>query len=56
MAHRTYVGPFDAVEIFEQTVRRGEQIEVDTDTAARLDEQPENWAKPQTKAAKEADQ
>lgn len=54
--HRTYVGPFDAVDILEQTVRRGEQIEVDDATAALLDEQPDNWAKPQTKAAKEADQ
>lgn len=55
MPHRVYVGPFDAVEIFEQTVRRGDQVEVDADTAASLDEQPDNWAKPQTKAAKEAD-
>lgn len=55
MVHRVYVGPFDSVDILEFTVRRGEQIEVDADLAAKLDEQPDNWAKPQTKAAKEAD-
>jgi hypothetical protein len=54
--HRVYVGPHDAVDALGQTVRRGEQIEVDADTAALLDAQPDNWAKPQTKAAKEADQ
>lgn len=56
MPHRVYVGVHDAVDIFDQTVRRGDSIEVDADTAARLDDQPDVWAKPQTKAAKEADQ
>lgn len=55
MQHRTYVGPFDVVEIFGQSVRRGEQFEVDADQAASLDDQPDNWAKPQTKAAKEVE-
>jgi hypothetical protein len=55
MPHRVYVGPHDAVDVLEQTVRRGEQIEVDADTAEQLDAQPDNWAKPTTKAAKEAE-
>jgi hypothetical protein len=55
--HRTYVGPHDEVELAAtgQVVKHGEQIEVDADLAKALDEQPDNWAKPQTKAAKEAD-
>lgn len=53
--HRVYVGPFDEVEVLGQTVRRGEQIEVEAEEAERLDDQPDNWARPQTKAAKEAD-
>lgn len=57
MPHRIYVGPHDEVELITtgQVVRRGESIEVDTDLAAALDEQPSNWAKPNTRAAKEAD-
>lgn len=54
MQHRTYVGAHDEVELAAtgQVVRRGEQIEVDADLAAQLDEQPANWAKPNTNAAK----
>ena len=58
MPHRVYVGPHDAVELAAtgQVVKHGEQVEVDADLAAALDAQPSNWAKPNTKAAKEADQ
>lgn len=56
--HRTYTGPFDEVELAAtgQVVKRGESVEVDADLAALLDEQPSNWSKTNTKAAKEADQ
>lgn len=54
MVQRVYVGPHDEVELIDtgDFVRRGESVEVDADLAARLDEQPGNWAKPATKAAK----
>lgn len=56
MVQRVYVGPHDEVELVEtgDFVRRGESVEVDAELAARLDEQPTNWAKPSTKAAKSA--
>jgi hypothetical protein len=56
MPHRTYVGPHDEVEIAAtgQVVRRGQSVEVDAEFAETLDAQPENWAKPNTKAAKDA--
>lgn len=56
MPHRTYVGPHDEVEIAAtgQTVRRGDAVEVDSDLAELLDQQPQNWAKPNTNAAKGA--
>jgi hypothetical protein len=52
--HRKYVGPHDEVELAAtgQVVKHGEQIEVDADLAKALDQQPDNWAKPRTKAAK----
>lgn len=55
MVQRVYVGPHDEVELIDtgDFVRRGESVEVDADLAARLDEQPDNWAK-LTKAAKSA--
>lgn len=58
MPHRIYVGPHDEVELAStgQVVRHGESVEVDADLAQSLDGQPSNWAKPNTKAAKEADQ
>jgi hypothetical protein len=54
MPHRVYVGVHDEVELAAtgQVVKHGEQIEVDADLAKALDEQPDNWAKPQTTAAK----
>lgn len=57
MPQRTYVGAHDEVEVpaLGAVVKRGEQVEVDADLAAALDAQPDNWAKPNTKAAKEAD-
>lgn len=57
MPQRVYVGAHDEVEVpaLGAVVKRGEQVEVDADLAAALDEQPGNWAKPNTKAAKEAD-
>jgi hypothetical protein len=56
MPHRTYVGPHDEVEIpaTGQVVRRGKSVEVDAEFAEALDAQPSNWAKPNTKAAKDA--
>lgn len=56
MPHRIYVGPHDEVELAAtgQTVRRGDSVEVDSDLAEQLDAQPENWAKPNTNAAKDA--
>lgn len=56
MPHRIYVGPHDEVELAAtgQVVRRGEPVEVDPDLAEQLDEQPANWAKPNTNAAKDA--
>lgn len=56
MPHRVYVGPHDEIEISEtgQVVRRGSSAEVDAEMAERLDEQPDNWAKPNTNAAKNA--
>ena len=54
---RIYVGGHDEVEVPSLgVVKRGESVEVDADMAASLDEQPTNWAKPNTKAAKEVDQ
>ena len=52
---RTYSGPYDQVEIpaLGLVVKYGEPVEVDTDTAKLLDEQPDNWAKPSTKNTKE---
>lgn len=57
MARRIYIGPFDEIEldVTGAVVRRGEAVEVDDSLAARLDEQPANWAKPNTKAAKDVD-
>lgn len=57
MPHRVYVGPHDEVELIPtgQVVKRGDSIEVDSDLAAQLDEQPSNWAKPNTKVAKEVE-
>jgi hypothetical protein len=54
MPHRTYVGAHDEVElaVTGQVVRRGESVEVDADLAEQLDAQPNNWAKPNTNAAK----
>lgn len=55
MPQRTYVGPHDEVELAAtgQIVRRGESVEVDAELAELLDAQ-DTWAKPTTKAAKEA--
>lgn len=57
MQKRYYVGPYDEVELDAtgDVVRRGEYVEVDDDLAELLDQQPTNWAKPNTKAAKQAD-
>jgi hypothetical protein len=54
MPHRTYVGPHDEVELAAtgQVVRRGDSVEIDADLAEALDEQPDNWAKPNTNSAK----
>lgn len=54
---RQYIGPFDEVEIpsLGLTVKRGGSIEVESEVAASLDEQPDVWAKPNTKAAKEVE-
>lgn len=56
MPNRVYVGPHDEVELAATgaLVRRGESVEVDADLAEQLDAQPENWAKPNTNAAKDA--
>ena len=56
MVQRVYVGPHDEVEIWQtgQIVKRGEAVDVDGDLAESLDEQPDAWAKPSTKAAKSA--
>jgi len=56
MVKRVYVGPHDEVEIADtgQVVRRGDTVEVEAGLAERLDEQPSNWAKPTTSAAKNA--
>lgn len=56
MPHRIYIGPHDEVELpaADAIVRRGESVEVDADLAEQLDEQPDNWAKPNTNAAKSA--
>lgn len=55
MAHRIYVGAHDEVEVpdLNVVVKRGDSIEVTPEQAALLDDQPENWAKPNTTAAKE---
>lgn len=52
---RVYVGPHDEVDVPDLgvTVKRGESVEVTAEQAAVLDEQPANWAKPNTNAAKE---
>lgn len=57
MPQRVYTGPHDEVDIpsLGLTVKRGEPIDVEPDVAKSLDEQPDTWAKPNTKAAKEAD-
>lgn len=57
MPHRVYVGGHDEVEVpdLDRVVKHGESVEVTAEQAARLDEQPDNWAKPNTNAAKEAD-
>lgn len=54
---RVYVGPHSEVEVpaLGVVVKHGGSVEVDADLAALLDEQPSNWAKPNTKAAKEAE-
>ena len=54
---RVYVGPHDEVELpaLGLVVKHGDAIEVESDLAALLDDQPTNWAKPNTNAAKEAD-
>ncbi len=56
MPQRVYVGPHDEVEIAAtgQVVARGTAVEVDAELAALLDEQPTNWAKTNTNAAKES--
>lgn len=58
MPHRIYVGAHDEVELpaLDLVVKRGDSVDVDADTAVLLDAQPANWAKPNTKAAKEVDQ
>lgn len=57
MPKRTYVGPHDEVELAAtgQVVRRGDSVTVDADLAELLDAQLDNWAKTNTKAAREAD-
>lgn len=57
MPHRIYVGPYDEVDVpaLNATVKRGDSVEVTAEEAAGLDAQPDNWAKPNTNAAKEAD-
>jgi hypothetical protein len=55
MARRVYVGPHDEVEIAAtgDVVRRGDSVEVDAQFAELLDAQPDNWAKPNTNAARD---
>ena len=59
MPVRTYIGPIDIIATVlldgrEVVVARGEPVTVSDEDAVRLDAQPDNWAKPQTKAAREA--
>jgi hypothetical protein len=56
VAKRVYVGPHDEVEVAAtgDIVRRGEAVDVPEELAQQLDEQPDNWAKPTTRAAKDA--
>lgn len=60
MPNVVYIGDQEEVLLVDQTsgiertVKRGESIEVDAETADRMLEQDTNWARPQAKAAKEA--
>lgn len=50
MARRIYVGPIHAIETkldgISYTVKRGDAVDVSEETAAILDQCPENWASP----------